>query len=584
MKILGLNVFHADTSAAIIVNGKIKWAIEEERLNRIKHTDKFPINAIKFCLKKEKLTINDIDFIAVNYNRYYNWNKKLNFALNFFSFERGLKFSNKIILEHLEKEFKINIKAKIINVPHHLAHISSSYFTSGLNKSNGLTIDGSGDFSTLELYHCKNNNIRIVNKINYPNSLGLLYQAVSQFLGFTKYGDEYKVMALAALGKPKYINQFKKFFLFDPPYNFNLNLKIYKKIFFKKIYETKDIIYSKRFLEKFFGKERKPSEPILKRHKDIACSLQFFFEDISLKIIRNIFIENYSNNICVSGGCFFNSVLNGKIINKLNFSKVFLHSNCGDAGGSLGAALYVYYKKNNKSKKKKYSNNYLGSYYNNNEVEKSIIENKKLLVNFIFFKIESFNKINYLVSRALNEGKIVGWFQGRSEWGPRALGNRSILADPSIKNIKNIINKKIKLREPFRPFACSILEKKAYKYFYINNKSVHTDLSNMNFVFPAKKITSRKFPAIVHGDGSSRIQTVNYKKNKKFFNLINTFYKKYKKPLLLNTSLNINNPICDSPDDVIKTFYNTGIDLIVMQNFIIINKKLNKFYKNIKNK
>lgn len=578
MKILGLNAFHADTSAAIIVNGKIKAAIEEERLNRIKHTNKFPINAIKFCLKEARLTINDIDFIAVNYNKYYNLKEKLSFATKFLTLERRFKFSNKKILACLKEEFKINIKAKIINVPHHLAHISSSYFTSGLNKSNGLTIDGSGDFSTLEFYHCKNNNIRIVDKINFPNSLGLLYQAISQFLGFLKYGDEYKVMALAAMGKPKYVNQFKKFLVFDPPYNFNLNKKIFQNNFFKKIYETKDIIYSKKFLEKFFGKERKSSETILKRHKDIACSLQFFFEDISLKIIRNIFIENYSNNICISGGCFFNSVLNGKIINNLNFSKVFLHSNCGDAGGSIGAALYFYYKKNNKLRKKEYSNNYLGSYYKNNEIEKSITENKKLLGNFIFFKIESFNKINYLVSRALNEGKIVGWFQDRAEWGPRALGNRSILADPSIANIKNIINRKIKLREPFRPFACSILEKKVHEYFYIK-KDANTSLSNMNFVFSAKKITSRKFPAIVHSDGSSRIQTVNSNQNKKFFNLINTFYKKYKKPLLLNTSLNINNPICESPDDVIKTFYNTDIDLIVMQNFIIINKKLKNFIR-----
>jgi carbamoyltransferase len=579
MNILGLNVFHADTAAAIICNGKVKAAIEEERLNRIKHTDKFPINSIKFCLKKAQLTINEIDYIAVNYNKFYNIKEKFFFFKKLNIFARNKHFSNRLVIKNLKKEFKNNFRGKIINVPHHLAHISSSYFASGLKKSCGITIDGSGDFSTFEYFHCNNNNINLVSKVYFPNSLGLLYQAITQFLGFVKFGDEYKVMALAALGKPKYINQFKKIFVFEPPYEFTLKKKIFSEKFFKDRYKVNDIIFNKKKgLTKLFGKPRNPKEAITSKHKDIACSLQFFFEDIILKILKNISIENYSNNLCISGGCFFNSVLNGKIINKLNFNKVFLHPNCGDAGGSLGAALYVANKYSNKLKRKEFLNNYLGSIYNNKQVQKSITENKNLLINFTVYKIDSFSKINFLVSKALNEKKIVGWFQDRSEWGPRALGNRSILADSSIKNVKDLINKKIKLREKFRPFACSILEEKASEFFFIN-KNIKINFPNMNFVFKAKNIVLRKFPSIVHNDGSSRIQTVNSKNNKKFYNLINTFYKKYRKPILLNTSLNINNPICDSPNDVIRTFYKTDIDLIVMQNFILVNKKLGNYIK-----
>jgi len=579
MNILGLNVFHADTAAAIICNGKVKAAIEEERINRIKHTDKFPINSIKFCLKKAKLTISEIDYIAVNYDKFYNFKEKFFYYKNFNILSRNKILSNRLILNNLKKEFKNNFRGKIINVPHHLAHISSSYFASGLKKSCGITIDGSGDFSTFEYFHCNNNNINLVSKVNFPHSLGLLYQAITQFLGFVNYGDEYKVMALAALGKPKYINQLKKIFVFEPPYDFTINKKIFNEKFFKNKYNINDIIFGKKkILTKLFGKSRTPKEAITSKHKDIASSLQLFFEDVILKILKNIFIENYSNNLCISGGCFFNSVLNGKIINKLNFNKVFLHPNCGDAGGSLGAALYVENKYNNKLKRKEFSNNYLGSIYNNRQVQKSITENKNLLINFTVFKIDSFSKINLLVSKALNEKKIVGWFQDRSEWGPRALGNRSILADSSIKNLKELINKKIKLREKFRPFACSILEEKASKFFFIN-KNIKINFPNMNFVFKAKSIVLRKFPSIVHNDGSSRIQTVNSKNNKKFYNLINTFYKKYRKPILLNTSLNINNPICDSPNDVIRTFYKTDIDLIVMQNFILVNKKLGNYIK-----
>lgn len=578
MKILGLNVYHADTAATIIVDGKIIAASEEERFTRIKHFTGFPYNSINFCLKEADLKLSEIDFVSVNYNFRYNFFQRLKFLLSNIYAEnlisKLLSLRNKKTISNLFKDYYgINIDEKIIFVPHHLSHIASSFLTSGFENAIGLSIDATGDFSSMEISTLKNfKDINILHKTHFPHSIGILYQTITQFLGFKKYGDEYKIMALASYGKPSFIKEFDKLIEFHPPFEFKLDLNYFvhqRKFFFKEgIGEEPyfDNLFSKN-IEKLLGPARNPKDKIEERHKDIACSLQYKFEEIIIKIINNLYIENFSENICISGGCMFNSVLNGRLIQETKFENFHLHSNVGDAGGSIGSALYTSSKKNNYFKNKKFTNNYLGPKYSDTYIEECINKNKSILHSFNIKKYENFNDIYKITSSILNDGKIVGWFQDEMEWGPRALGNRSILVDPRLKNAKDLLNTKIKLREEFRPFAASILENYLSDLFLNNSKL--KQYPHMNFIFKAKEETKKKYSSIVHVDGSTRIQTVNDDDNSKFYNLLQTFNNLYSVPLLLNTSLNINEPICESPDDVIKSFATTNIDCIILQNFIL---------------
>lgn len=580
MIILGLNVYHADTSASIIVNGNIVAACEEERFTRIKHFTGFPKNSINFCLKKLNIKLRDVDYITVNYNLNYNFFNRFKFAFSNITstsiFSKIINlFNKKTISDTILNIYGVDCSKKIFFIPHHLSHISSSFLTSGFKDAIGISIDGTGDFSSMEISKYENNKIKVLHKNLFPHSLGILYQAITQFLGFKNYGDEYKIMALAAFGKPNYKNEFDKIIKFIPPYNFDLNLNYFvhhKQPFLEKSYNYKPIfdnLYSFK-LESLLGPARNYNEMLSQDHYDIAASLQNKFEEIILKIINNIYMENHSDNLCYSGGCMFNSVLNGKIYNKTNFKNVFFHANVGDAGGSIGSSLNLHLKLSNDFKNIKQDNYYIGPSYSNDEVKEVIKNNSLLLGNFNISFNENFNHINHIVSSILRNKGIVAWFQDECEWGPRALGNRSLLADPTNKNIRNILNKKIKLREPFRPFASSILEEYTDQYFYIkNNEDI---FPNMNIVLEAKEITKLNFPAIVHLDGSSRIQTLNKIRDKKFYNLIKYFHEQYSCPMLLNTSLNIDEPICESPQDVINSFSSTNIDCIILQNYILIRK------------
>lgn len=580
MIILGLNVYHADTAACIILDGKILAACEEERFTRIKHYTGFPVNSINFCLKKANIKLSDVDHVAVNYNLNYNFYSRLKFAFsNITSSSIISKIGNLInkqtISSALENNYGINLKDKIVFIPHHLSHISSSYLTSGLKESVGLSIDATGDFSSMEISLYKDNKISVLQKNLYPHSLGILYQSISQFLGFKNYGDEYKVMALAAFGKNKYLKEFNEIIKFVPPYNFELNLDFFvhhKQLVFEKSNLSRPIfenLYSKK-LEKLLGSQRKYDQEIDDRHCDIAASLQFKFEEIILKILNNIYLENHSDNLSLSGGCIFNSVLNGKIYNQLNFKNIFFHPNVGDAGGAIGSALNVYHSKSKKFENNIQENFFLGPSYSNDEIKNIIKKNEKILKEFEIRYIENFEEIIAIVSKILAESGIVAWFQGQSEWGPRALGNRSLLANPRVINIKEILNEKIKLREPFRPFAASILEEHTNDYFDIKEKN--DKFPNMNVVLKAKDITKKIFPAIVHVDGSSRIQTLNKNKDPKFYKLVNFFNENYSSPMLLNTSLNIDEPICENPQNVIDSFSQTKIDCIVMENYLLLKK------------
>ena len=403
-------------------------------------------------------------------------------------------------------------------------------------------------------------------KINYPNSLGIFYQAFTQFLGFKNYGDEYKVMGLASYGKPIYKERIKKILKLKSKDFFDLDLKYFDHhenvidYDFESGYPYFDDLYSKKF-EKLFGKSRKPNKPILKFHKDLSASLQQGFEEVILEKLNYLYEKYNLNGLCLAGGCAFNSSLNGKIINNTKFDNIYFSPNVGDAGGAIGSALYFSKQKNVKLKYNK--SPYLGSSYSDNYINENIVSKLKLNK---FIKCHNFENIEDLcdyTAKILTKKTVVGWFQDKMEWGPRALGNRSILGDPRNPDMRDIINVKIKKREEFRPFAPSIIEEKAEEYYQIKNKSQYI-CSFYNYKKKAKDL----IPSVVHVDETSRVQTVSKEMNYKYYSLIKSFEKLTGVPVLLNTSLNVNEPICENPENAFEIFTKTSMDALVMQNWI----------------
>lgn len=579
MKILGLNFFHADTSAALVIDNKIVAAVEEERFSRIKHFSGFPVQSINYCLNHANLKFEDLDFISVNSNPYYNLGSKIAYALanplqikSYINRLKRLKLKTGI-KENLYRYFGNTKKIKIEYVPHHLSHASSSALCSGFDEGLSLSFDATGDFSTLEIYNFDKKNISKLNSIKFPHSLGVLYQAITQFLGFKAYGDEYKVMGLAAHGEPKYVEKIKNFYNFkDGIFKLNLKYFLHHKIGFTFSFIDNfpfyDDLYSEKIKE-ILGDPRDPKEiDVSKKYKDIACSLQMVFQDITLKIIKHYSDKKDYKNLFISGGCAFNA-LNNKFIGKnLNFNNISIQPNSGDAGGALGSALYSNFKFNKNFQNHKIRNVYLGPEDDSKKIEKNIynmIERDK-------FEIKKYSNINDLlniVAKYINDGLIVAWHQNRMEFGPRALGNRSILANPKIKEINHIINNKIKNRELFRPFAPSVLEEQADKYFVLEKKM---NYSFMNVICDVKQDKVNEIPGVINIDNTARPQLVIREENELYYELISAFYKISSTPLLLNTSLNIQEPICCNSDDTINCFLNSQIDILAIGKFFISRK------------
>ena len=578
MIILGLNINHADTSACIIVKGKIIAAIEEERFVRKKHYAGFPLNSIEFCLSIAKLTINDVNFITVNYSPTSNLKQKVFYIIkniiSISTLKKILSFKNKLFhTSDLQRYlYKNNFNGKIINVEHHMSHIASSYYNSSFENAAGLTIDGFGDFCSTGTFLCSNDKIQSLKKVYFPHSLGILYQAITQFLGFKNYGDEYKVMGLASYGDPKYLKEFedlvqynsKNFFLLNLDYFSHHSNSEFSYSFSNGIPKFSNL-YSKKITE-LLGEERNPYDKIEKRHFDIASSLQICFENIVFSILNNLYQETKIENLCLAGGCALNSKFNGLIKERTPFKNVFIQPNAGDAGGAMGSALHFLRKNEiNKASIHQRDNNkcYLGNSYTNEFIEDKLIKKNKLMKNYSFKKLNDADLYNEVANR-ISKNQVIGWFKGRCEWGPRALGNRSILADARNPEIKDILNKKIKLRESFRPFAPAVLEEFANTYFDINYPSPF-----MLNVVNGKKIAKESVPAVVHVDNTCRVQTVSKSDNYHFYNLISEFNKLTGVPIILNTSFNENEPIVLNPDHAFDCFRRTSMDCLVLENWII---------------
>jgi carbamoyltransferase len=573
MIILGINAYHADSSAAILVNGKLVAAIEEERFTRVKHWAGFPALAIQFCLKEAGVTLQEVDHIAIGRDPKAKFLKKIFFLLkNPGGCLRVIKdrLLNAKQVTSLEHEFlKIDrldtskLKKKIHLVEHHRSHLASAFFPSPFEEAALLSIDGSGDFTTTMTGVGKANQIEVFNSIDFPHSIGLFYTSMTQWLGFPHYGDEYKVMGLAPYGEPKYTEKFKEIIQCTSDGLFKLNLNYFRKATEGIISYGEDHIpvVSTLFTEateNLLGVARTKEEILSQYHKDIAASVQRVTEEVIFHLLTHLHQKTGLDKVCIAGGVAQNSVANGKITRNTPFKQVYIPSAGHDAGISMGAAYYVYNHLLQQERAAPVFSAYTGSCFSNEEII-SLLNAKGIA----YRKLDDDQLYDYVSHCLINAG-VVGWFSGRSEFGPRALGGRSILADPRRSDAKDLLNAKIKRRESFRPFAPSILKEYVDEYFEVNDI-----VPFMEKVFPIKSDKRPIIPAVTHVDGTGRLQTVDQSVSPRYYNLIEAFRKKTGVPILLNTSFNENEPIVNHPEEALNCFLRTKMDMLVMENIIV---------------
>jgi len=567
MKILGINHDMYITSAALIIDGKIIAACPEERLNRDKLTRVFPTNAVNYCLKKANLRLDQIDFIANSYNPSVHLKKFHPIYSNsrrfrgdyFYSIPDFLLNRDRQIEEDSDYSFqKIKLGTKELNIyyiTHHLCHAANGFYLSPFNKSAILTADSAGEDDSANFLIGEKNKIKLFKRIKIPHSTGSFYSTFTEFFGYRPESDEWKVMALSAYGKKN--NKFYKIIREMVSLKSNGSFEL-DQSHFKQHNHRMPNYYTDEFV-KIIGKPREKNQNFTKRNFDIAAAMQQVFEEICSHMLKFLYSKTRMKNLVLSGGSFMNSVFNGKAHKLSSFKNIWISSCPDDSGLSIGAALYLYNNILQKKTRYELKHNFLGPNYSSDKIKKVLIKYK------VKFKYEK--NITQIISQELARGKLVGWFQGRMEFGQRALGNRSILADPRDKNSKVKVNQAVKYRESFRPFAPAVIDKYAYQYFDLAKGE---KIPFMEKVVMVRKEKRNIIPAVVHKDFTARVQTVENQTNKIFYNLINDFYKKTGVPILLNTSFNLNGePIVCSPTDAIRTFYSCGLDILVMDNFIV---------------
>ena len=592
--ILGLSCFYHDSAACLIHNGEIIAAAQEERFTRKKHDSSFPTNSIKFTLDIAKIKLQDVEAIVFYEKPFLKFERILETSIAFapygfkqFCMSMPLWIKEKLFqkdlifneLKKIDSNFK-DIK-KIKFSEHHISHAASAFYPSPFNEALIITSDGVGEWTTFSVAIGRNEKIEIVKEINFPHSLGLLYSAFTYYLGFKVNSGEYKVMGLAPYGQPKYADLiFNNLVDMKSDGSFKLNMKYFN-------YPTGLTMTNQKFSKLFNKEKREPEHELENFHMDIAASIQLVVERIMLKILNNLKQEFNIKNLCMAGGVALNCVVNGKIEKDKIFEKIWIQPAAGDAGCSLGAALaYWHLELNNKRtvlNHDKMKGSFLGPNFDKEFIKKEL---DILGANYTYLEDE---KLYSFVSNALSKKQAIGWFQGRAEFGPRALGARSIIADPRDFEMQKNLNLKIKFRESFRPFAPAILRQDLNDYFDLNIDSPYMLLvsfikdkyklkSEVNNKFGLDKLYEKKstLPAITHVDYSARIQTVHENTNKKFYKLLEAFKKKTGCPILVNTSFNVRGePIVNSPKDAFRCFMGTGLDLLVIENFV-----LEKAYQN----
>ena len=561
MYTLGISCYYHDSAASLLKDGKVLSAVEEERFSRKKFDDSFPKMAIDWCLKEAGIGPESIDSIAFYDKPILKFERLLD---NYIAVApRGLYSFLNVIPKWLHKRLWIKddiskhlkgFNGTIIFPEHHLSHAAHTFFTSTFNEAAILTVDGVGEWSTASFGTANDTTIKLTNDIRWPHSVGLFYSAFTYFLGFRVNEGEYKLMGLSAYGKPKYYDLIMNNLIdVKNDGSIHLNMK-----YFSFTYDK--VMTNQRFSDLFGISRRKEDSTTEQIHYDIAASAQLVLEDILLKMVNHVHKKTSMKNLCLGGGVALNGVANYRILKEGPFENIHIPPSPGDGGSAIGCAQYLYYchKKIKRKIEHDIKNNiFVGPSYSNDQI-KSFLD-----INKIHYKFLETNSLLETTAKIISESNVVGWYQGKMEWGPRALGNRSILADPRNAKMKDILNEKIKHRESFRPFAPCILDEHASEYFDIDVQSPY-----MLLVAPVKK--PEKIPAVTHVDGTSRLQTVSKEINPLFYNLINEFYKITDVPVLINTSMNVRGePIVNSIEEAYNMIVNTDMDYIVLGNYIV---------------
>ena len=592
IKILGISCYYHDSAAALLVDGEIQTAVQEERFTRKKNDSSFPINSINYILKKNNINLHEIDHVVFYEKPFLKFTRLLetylaNAPFGFASFRKAIPiwvknklFQKKEIIDELKK-IDINFKGKILFSEHHISHAASAFYPSPFEEALILTLDAVGEYTTSSIALGKGNKIIFKKKINYPHSLGMLYSAFTYYCGFKVNDGEYKLMGLAPFGEPKYYDKIMNnlIYIYEDG-SFALNMKFFD-------FSTGLKMINEKFEKLFDRNTKKTDEKFDEFHMDIASSIQKVIEEIILKICKFYQKKYNQKNICLAGGVALNCVANGKILKSNIFKDIWIQPAAGDAGGSLGAAYAIWFDKlNNQRKviegKDSMKGSFLGPSYSDDEIKFHL---DKIKASYDYLSNdELYNRVSDIL---INKG-LIGWFQDAMEYGPRALGNRSIIAHPGFMDMQQKINMKIKFREGFRPFAPAVLCEEADKFFENNNNnnymlivtSIKKDLIENQEKLIKKKgfdkleVRRSSLQAVTHVDYSARVQSVKKEQNEKFYNLINKFYKKTGIPMIINTSFNINNePLVCTVEDAYKCFMVTDLDYLVCGNYLLDRRK-----------
>jgi carbamoyltransferase len=581
--ILGVNAFHGDSAAALLCDGKLIAAAEEERFRRVKHWAGFPSQAIAYCLQEAGLALSDIQHVAVNQDSRANFVRKLVYLATrrpdpklMFSRLKNRRARRRIpdlLLASFPGE---HFCGDVHPIEHHLAHLSSAFHVSPFEDAVVVSVDGFGDFSSAAWGVGNGRNISIDGRVFFPHSLGIFYQALTQYLGFPHYGDEYKVMGLAPYGKPAFMDAMRKIVRLSSDGGYTLDL-----IYFR--HHREQVSYqwaggSPEFgdlfspeLEALLGPRRAPSDPLEDRHRDIARSVQAMYEEAFFHLIGRLYERYGLKDLTLAGGCAMNSVANGKVRRVTPFRRVYVQAAAGDAGGAIGAAFALWHRLGG-ARTFVMDHAYWGPQFNHADITRLISEHRAE-IETAACTAEEISDEAMLCRRtaaAIAEGKVVGWFQGRMEWGPRALGNRSIVCDPRRADMKGILNAKIKRRESFRPFAPSVLEEAVADWFEEDDA-----VPFMMQVFQIREEKRSVIPAVTHVDGSGRLQTVYKLTNPRYHRLIGAYRDLTGVPMVLNTSFNENEPVVCEPKEALDCFLRTKMDVLVMGETVLRRKNEN---------
>jgi len=575
--ILGLNAYHADASAAIISDGKLVAAAEEERFRRIKHWAGFPSAAIDYCLKEAGVSLNDVDHIAVNRDPNARLLQRAKFLLlkrpSLGAIKRRLENRAKIrdIRSEFVEAFKLDsLKPRLHHVEHHRAHLASAFFVAPFEEAAILSIDGFGDFVSSMWAVGRGNRIEVLGEIGFPHSLGIFYTAMTQYLGFPHYGDEYKVMGLAPYGRPAFMNEMRDIVRVENGrFALNVDYFTHHTIGLDMVWQGGSPVigpvYSEKLIEKL-GPARAQQDPIEQRHKDLAASMQAMFEEAYFALANGLYEKTRATKFCLAGGCGYNSVANGLVFDRSPYRDVYIQAAAGDAGGAIGAAYWVWNESLHEPRSFVMDHAYWGPAYSDGEVDHAVQLRRSDLdeAKCVLHRVIDERELCARTAEQIAAGNVVGWFQGRLEWGPRALGNRSIVCDPRRADMKNILNEKIKRRESFRPFAPSILRETVGEWF-----ETDYDVPFMLQVYQIREEKRARIPAVTHVNGSGRLQSVTESQNPRYYHLIEAFRDLTGIPIVLNTSFNENEPVVNTPHEALNCFLRTKMDLLVMGDLMI---------------